>query len=258
MKQLFFSDVHLGAQPNHLNDLLTDKLLRIIDYCEVNRIKIHILGDLMDYWMEYPDYTPNLGDKILDRFKTFHQTIEPGFFITGNHDNWTSGYFSEIGFRVEHESVELNLEGLNVLMLHGDGLKDPKMNLPRPLFHQVLRNPRFITLYQALFSGYTGNHLMKTFSEFTRNSNYLEIEKLNNWAQNLLNQKSFDYILAGHDHVARVETYSGGIYINTGAFYSQYTAAMYNNNTIDLVIWNDEQSFFEPYRSPLKVRQKDE
>ena len=257
MRQLFLSDVHLGAQPRHLNDLLTDQLLRIIDYCEINRIKIHILGDLMDYWMEYPGYTPNLGKKVLDRFNQFHKTVDPGFFITGNHDNWTNGYFSEIGFKVEPEYVELNLDNRKVLMLHGDGLKDPKMDLPRPLFHQLLRDPRFIALYQTLFDGETGNHLMKTFSEFTRNSTDLDIEKLSKWAQNLLNQQSFDYILAGHDHVARMETYSDGIYINTGAFYADGTAAMYNNERIDLVIWNDENNQFEPYRSPINNQAKE-
>lgn len=248
MGQLFLSDAHLGALPDHLNDQVENRLIRIIDYCESNRIQIHVLGDLMDYWMEFPDYTPNIGKRVLNRFREFHNVISPGFYITGNHDNWTYGYFEKIGFRVEHEYVKLNLDGKRILILHGDGLNDPEMNLPRPFFHRVLRNPLFISFFQTLFNGEAGNHLMKTFSKYTRSSSDLQIDKLSKWAQNLLNDQSFDYILTGHDHVPRVETYSAGSYINTGAFYLQDTAALYNNESIDLVIWNDKQCHFEPYR----------
>lgn len=248
MRQLFLSDAHLGALPNHLNEQVENRLISIIDFCESHRIQIHLLGDLMDYWMEFPDFTPKLGNRVLNRFREYHKVIPPGFFITGNHDNWTDGYFKKIGFCVKHEYVKLNLDGKKVLLLHGDGLVDPEMNLPRPLFHRLLRNPLFVSFYQTLFTGESGNHLMKTFSEYTRNSADLQIDKLSKWAQNLLNEQSFDYILSGHDHVPRVETSSAGSYINTGAFYLQNTAALYNNETIELVIWNDENYRFEPYR----------
>lgn len=247
MRQLFLSDAHLGALPDYLNDQVERRLIRIIDYCESNRIQIHILGDLMDYWMEFPDYTPELGKSVLNRFREYHKVIPPGFFITGNHDNWTFCCFENIGFRVEHEYAQLNLDGISILILHGDGLVDPEMNLPRPLFHRILRNPLFVSLYQTLFNGESGNHLMKTFSEYTRSSTELQTDRLSNWAQNILNEQSFDYILSGHDHVPRVETYSDGSYINTGAFYIHDTAVLYNNETIDLVIWNDEKCYFEPY-----------
>ncbi len=247
MRQLFLSDAHLGALPQYLNNQLENRVIRIIDYCESNQIRIHILGDLLDYWMEYPDYIPSLGKKVLNRFSDFHKKILPGYYITGNHDNWTYGYFDEIGFQVEHEFAEMVINEKKILILHGDGLKDPDMKLPRPFLHQVLRNPLFISFYQTVFGGESGNHLMKTFSEYTRSHSDLQTEKLSKWAQQLLYERSFDYILAGHDHVPRVETNSAGTYINTGAFYLHGTAVMYNNGEFELVIWNDELCHFKPF-----------
>ncbi|MEX0944821.1 MAG: UDP-2,3-diacylglucosamine diphosphatase [Balneolaceae bacterium] len=251
MQQLFISDAHLGAQSNPDNDQLENELIRIVDYCEKNRIMIHILGDLFDYWMEFQNYTPPLGRRLLERFSELHKKQNPGYFITGNHDFWTTGHFKNCGFHVNHESVLMRFDKIEILLLHGDGLDSPDMYLPRPLLHKVLRHPRFISLFQFIFNGKSGNHLMKTFSEFTRNNSDLNTEKLTNWALKVLTQQPIDYIITGHDHVPRMETFSGGTYINTGAYYLHRTAVIYNNGSFELVTWNDELQLFEPMTKPI-------
>ncbi|MCC5906306.1 MAG: metallophosphoesterase family protein [Balneolaceae bacterium] len=249
MQHIFFSDVHLGAFSEEKNRQLENSLIKLIDYCADQSIGIHILGDLFDYWMEFPDYTPPLGKKLLNRFEKFNHTVEPATFVTGNHDNWTLGHFADLGFRVEHEFRDFTIDSQKILLLHGDGLADRKMNLPRPLLHKLLRNKTFISLYRNIFSGDTGNHLMKQFSEFTRNENDLHPERLNRWAKNLLKKKHYRYLLAGHDHVPRMETNLYGTYINTGAFYRHQTVALYNNHVIQLVIWDGEKNKFKLFKN---------
>lgn len=247
MKLLFLSDVHLGALNETESESLEDEIIQIIHYCERNNIKIHILGDLFDYWMEFPNYTPHLGEKMLNHFSKYHHNTEGGLFITGNHDYWTRNHFYHCGFDVEHEYRILKWDNKSFFLTHGDGIIDPQYQLPRPLLHRILRNHYFVKLFQALFSGPTGNHIMKTFSELTRNNRNLNTERLTKWAQTTLINHSFDYIITGHDHVPRKETFSTGTYINTGAYYLHKTAAMYNNGVASLVKWNSDKMILDPF-----------
>lgn len=51
---LFISDVHLGAFDKATEKEIEDELIALINHCCEQKIKIYILGDLFDYWMEYP------------------------------------------------------------------------------------------------------------------------------------------------------------------------------------------------------------
>ena len=247
MQHLFFSDVHLGAFRIDKNHKLEQELIALIRYCTEHNIQIHILGDLFDYWMEYPGYTPPLGRVLLSYLTEYNKSCNGATFITGNHDYWTRGHFQDLGCLVEREFLELNIEEQSIFLLHGDGLEDRRFNFPRPVLNRFLRNRTFISLFQNIFSGETANHLMKTFSELTRDELDLEPERISNWAKEMLKNHSYDYIVSGHDHVPRVETFTGGRYINTGAFYKSKTAALYNNNRFELVTWNSKECVFKPF-----------
>ena len=53
---IFISDVHLGAFDKAKEAEVENDLITLINYCCAHKIKIYILGDLFDYWMEYPMY----------------------------------------------------------------------------------------------------------------------------------------------------------------------------------------------------------
>lgn len=243
---LFLSDVHLGALSDAENSNLENEIIQIINFCESNNYTIHILGDLFDYWMEFPNYIPPLGKKLLNRFTEYHKTKTGGLFITGNHDYWTKEHFRDCGFDVEYEYRLLNKDNKSFFLTHGDGISDSRYLLERPLLHRILRNSGFVKLFQTIFSGATGNHVMKTFSELTRNNRDLNTKRLSEWAKNTLKTHSFDYIITGHDHVPRKETFSSGTYINTGAFYLYKSAAIYNKGVVNLVTWDNDNMIFKP------------
>src|SRR5699024_10075148 len=113
------------------NKRIESELIQLIDYCEQEGIHIAILGDLFDYWMEYPDKIPTIGKDLLARFYDFNQKMGPSLYITGNHDNWTHRHFQNSGFYVEHEHYFCSLNDSKVMLLHGDGLSDRNQQLPR-------------------------------------------------------------------------------------------------------------------------------
>lgn len=247
MDHIFLSDVHFGAFSSDKNLQIESDLIALIEYSIRHKIQIHILGDLFDYWMEYPSHVPSLGAKLLDAFKTYNDEVNQATYILGNHDNWTRGYFESLGFNVIEESYDLTIDSQSVFLHHGDGLSDRNSRLPRPFFHRILRNRSFITLYQFVFPPKTGLKIMKWFSDYSRRGFRFTPEKLNSWSESFLKRSNYDYVFCGHDHIPRVETYSDGVYINTGAFFSQRTLAFYTNKKIELVIWNGEQKKFLPF-----------
>ena len=250
-KLLFISDAHLGGFSKAENDRIETSLIRLLDYCEQAGYRICILGDLFDYWMEYPTSVPPLGSRILTRFRSYNKHAGNTLFITGNHDNWTRGYFEELGFDIENDFRILSLNSRQVLLLHGDGLIDSDSNIMRPRLHRFLRNTNFVRFYQKVFSPRTGLTIMKYFSRLNR---YFERyrsdkEKLNKWAKEKLKQSQADVIICGHDHFPRFHDFDFGTFINLGTFYKHKTLAAYNKGEFSLVVWSDTTGELQPFHA---------
>jgi len=248
---LFLSDVHLGAFTVSVDQALEDEIIKLIDHAEKHQIRIVILGDLFDYWMEYPSYIPKLGERLRTRFREYHSAVGPSLYVTGNHDCWTLSHFHELGFDVEPEYRVLKLGDKTGLLLHGDGLSDAGMNYPHPLLHRFLRNERFISIYQKILPPSAGISLMRLFSRiskfregFTDNT-----EKLDNWAQQTLNSSRFDIIICGHHHHQRFVQTNTGLYINLGAYFNDHTLALYSDHKLTMVNWPGSQYELLPVTS---------
>jgi len=254
MHHLFISDVHFGAFDEQKQDRLENDVLSLINYCEKYDIQLHVLGDLFDYWMEFPDYIPPLGERILARFETYHKKVGTTLFVTGNHDFWTLGHFEKNGFTVCKDFYKITLDDRSLFLMHGDGLADRAFGMQPPLLNRLLRNPGFVSVYQRIFAGATANAVMKWFSEFTRNPSNHNPKKLNKWAKKLISEHGEDVVISGHDHIARTETFSDGLYINTGAFHKDYTLAEYKNGQFQLVMWNSNQKELLPFKRTKSSR----
>lgn len=248
---LFISDAHLGGFSEAENARIEKELIQLIDYCQDNGIRLVVLGDLFDYWMEFPDYIPPLGEALLRRFRRYNRQLGPTLFISGNHDNWTRGHLEACGFYVEPEYVIVRLQNRRCLLLHGDGLRNGAFDLKRPLMHRMLRHPLFIRYYQQVLSPRLGLRLMKYFSRFNR---WMDRDRdyaapLNRWAEELLEDAPLDFIICGHDHVPRRKHFSFGSYINLGTFFKHRTMAFYNNGAVSLVHWKPDTCSLKPVDS---------
>lgn len=250
---LFISDVHLGGFSNTQNERIESELIQLINYCQRNDIRLAVLGDLFDYWMEYPEFVPDLGKKLLDRFEDFNTKLGPTLYITGNHDNWTRDHLKKRGFYLIHEQYLFSTNNKKVLALHGDGLSDPAYNLRRPLMHRILRSRKFVTLFQKVFPPQMGNSVMKYFSRLTRKMEWdaRKKEQLNNWARQQLKNSDVEIILTGHDHIPRRKHFTFGTYINLGTFYKHKTMCYYNNDGFSLVCWKPELQTLNQFETSI-------
>ncbi|HET8865901.1 MAG TPA: metallophosphoesterase [Gracilimonas sp.] len=248
-QHLFISDVHLGAFSSDTNTQIEQDLIALIEHCKEHRIELHILGDLFDYWMEYPEkgFIPKLGQNVLDAFEDYNKAVTPALFITGNHDNWTFGHFESRGFDMEPNFRLKEIGDKRFLLMHGDGIAATKIDFPRAAFHKLLRNRSFVSTYQKILPPEQGLATMKLFSSLTRKRNNHNPEPLNRQAKKIFGKHNLDYIISGHDHVPRIETFLRGSYINLGTFFNHRTVALYNNEGLNLVKWKATTKNFLPY-----------
>jgi UDP-2,3-diacylglucosamine pyrophosphatase LpxH len=173
--------------------------------------------------------------------------VDSVLFITGNHDNWTLGYFSSLGFDVEQDFRIIELSNTQTFLMHGDGLMNGKGTLTRPLVHQILRNKNFLTLYRAIFRNGLGLGLMRLFSNLTRSFERVNPVRLSTNAHWILEHLPVQTVICGHDHIPRTEKTDSGLYINTGAFFQHKTVARYVDGAYTLVQWNADTQTFTPF-----------
>ena len=118
MKPRFISDIHLSKDNPHLTDAFKTFLIESKEVCT----HLFILGDLFEIW---------IGD---DDDNSFHQEIKTAlseftsngpqtFFMHGNRDFLIGKTFAnEVGVSILSDPYTLNINGLNVILSHGDFL----------------------------------------------------------------------------------------------------------------------------------------
>lgn len=245
-EHLFISDAHLGAHSPQKELEVERSLIKLIEYATEKEARLYVLGDLFDYWMEFPnsDFIPAVGKSVLNAFEKYHQKIGPSLFITGNHDNWTLGHFESVGFDVEPNFRILELFDKKIHLMHGDGLWQQNQILKRPLMHQILRSSLFLSVYQRVFSNNSALSIMQSFSNTTRKIDRRDPNPLNENARLILLETETDIVLSGHDHIPRVETFNSGLYINLGTFFHHSTLVRGFDHSFDLVQWDAKSSTF--------------
>ncbi len=241
---IFISDVHFGAFSDEKNQLLERELISLIDFAERENYQIAVLGDLFDYWIEYPGDVPHFGQNILQRFKEFHDSAPASLYVTGNHDNWTLGHFRDCGFDVEPDYRLLTISDCSILLMHGDATGSAPDHLQRPLLHRFIRSESFLNIYRTVFSPAMGLRVMKNYSKFSRmlGSEQSDPEELNYWSKELLKNNDIDVVICGHDHRPRRKNYNYGTFFNLGTFHQHRTLVSYNKHGFSLVKWSSAEN----------------
>lgn len=246
---LFLSDLHLGGFTDDINKQLEDVFVNLINTIQKEQTQLVILGDLLDYYMQYGSEVPEYARRIFGHLEEFNKSSPyQSIYVTGNHDNWDEGCLQSIGFDVEHEYRIVEIDGKKVLLAHGDGLTDPVFKFSRPIFHRLLRNPYFVKVYRSVTTLESGNRVMKKFSQLNRHfssEKEPDTSRIDKWAESMLKSGVADIVICGHHHYIRFTNYKDGLYINTGAFFKQFCCAKYTNNMFQLVKWDNNNKKFD-------------
>jgi DNA polymerase II small subunit len=227
----FISDLHCGSQ-----EFLEDELNRFIDWLGGRDVDssdkdmmektryLFIAGDLVDGISVYPNQRDHLKiSSLYDQYATIAQILKKlprrikVFCIPGNHDACRQALpkppiqkvFAESLYELENVTMlgdpcQILVEGVRILMTHGDSLDDLVTALPRASYTEPA-----ISMIELLKK----RHLAPIYGGKT------ELAPLDrDW---MVIDTPPDVVHFGHAHHNAVDTYRGVQIINSGTFPSQ-------------------------------------
>ncbi|HWR01050.1 MAG TPA: UDP-2,3-diacylglucosamine diphosphatase [Chlorobaculum sp.] len=218
----FLSDIHLGLQEPQAELQKLERLESLFATIRNEGGALYLLGDILDYWMEYRHVIPKGFSRFLCMLSGLTRSGIEVTWLAGNHDFYLGRYFSdELGVKTYYGLNEVLHDGKLFLMAHGDGLGDGDIGYK--FFARFVRNPFNIGLLTG-FHPDLATALMKKLSRLSRDHKRsdtpVESSRLIDFATSLAHERVFDYFVCGHNHAERIQTVneSGCTYVNLGSW----------------------------------------
>lgn len=236
----FTSDHHFGAGPDQ--PARVDRFVRWLDGLQ-DASRIYLLGDVFDFWLDYPTYMPKLHMEVLYALSRRRDAGVELVFVGGNHDVWCEDFFAGTlgvpalasGSVVEHQGQRLRLH-------HGDGLLSG--DRAYRVFRAVVRHPVPVFLAKAVHP-----ELLHAFADWlSRNSrrryrgSEAEIrERIDHFAA-AHPQRDCDHLVVGHIHLPVRIDYDGWSFTCLGDWVKHFTAARLRDGELELLRVDEDGS----------------
>lgn len=243
IKIYFASDLHLGAQAlsEEQNRLNETRFVRWLDEVQKDATEIYLLGDIFDIWFEYKHVVPKGFVRLLAKIAEVADSGIPVHYFAGNHDAWLFGYFEkELGVKVYHNPVDVEIGSKKLQIGHGDGLGPGDKSYKR--WKVIMRN-RFcqkmfswlhpdIGLWLAYFSSKRSRQIKGLETEFLGEDK----EFLLQYCKEELKHKHYDFFVFGHRHIAIDYELNdaGSRYINIGEWFSKCSYGVFDGTNFEL------------------------
>jgi UDP-2,3-diacylglucosamine hydrolase len=138
------SDAHLGPAPAEAETTL----LALLERAKTEAKTVVLNGDMFDFWFEWKHVMPRVGFRTLAAIAALREAGVAVLWIAGNHDCWGGKILThDVGVTYHVGPWRGSIAGWNVLIEHGDGLRD-KEDAPYRRLRTVLRNPLAITVFR--------------------------------------------------------------------------------------------------------------
>jgi len=236
----FLSDLHIGLQEPQVEAEKLQRLETLFSIIRENGGALYLLGDILDYWMEFRHVVPKGFTRF---FCMLSGLVRSGVEVTwfaGNHDFYLGTFFDdELGVKTCYGLQEVRHDGRTFLMAHGDGLGEG--DLGYKLFSRFVRN-RFNLGLLTGFHSDLSTALMRGFSRMSRKHKKVDMRvestRLIDFATSLAMERDFDYFVCGHNHAERIQAVheSGSTYVNHVSWIEgRYQYGVYEQGNFRLV-----------------------
>ena len=218
----FLSDLHLGLQEPQAEQEKLERLETLFALIREQGGALYLLGDILDYWMEFRHVVPKGFTRFFCMLSGLVQSGVEVTWLAGNHDFYLGSFFDdELGVKTGYGLQEVRHDGKLFLVAHGDGLGEGDTGYK--LFARFVRNRFNLGLLTAFHSD-LATALMKRFSLLSRKHKKVDMRaestRLLDFATALALERDFDYFVCGHNHSERIEKVheSGSTYANLGSW----------------------------------------
>ena len=215
------SDLHLGASYPGIRADREERLLDLLLQIKRQGSHLFILGDLFEFWMDYPNFIPQKPFSVLRALADLADAGVDVHYLAGNHDFHLGPFFQEqVGLHTHPGPLSLHLQGKRMLFLHGDGLA--ASDRAYRLVKRVMRHPLSIRLFRMLHPewGWRLAHGVGNASRDRQPDRDKHLPEYEVAVRRLLGQ-GHDLVAHGHTHTPWIKTFPEGVYVNTGEWFRE-------------------------------------
>ncbi len=239
MKSYFISDLHLGLQARIEEHEKLAHLEKLIGMAGQGSSELYLVGDILDYWMEFRHVIPRYFSSFLCLLEQLSRSGATVHWFSGNHDFALGRMFTdEYGVHCHYGMKEMQIQGKRFFIGHGDGLD--KRDIGYRIFVAMVRNRFNQKLLSCLHQDFSIG-LMRYLSRLSRHkkkpSGASESDFLFQYADRLAGEKDFDYFVCGHSHMLRQERLHNGQaeYVNLGTWINgSYPCGIFSDGRFSL------------------------
>lgn len=245
-KVYFASDNHLGAPTMEQSRPRERRFVAWLDTIKKDAGAIFLLGDLFDFWFEYKTVIPKGFTRTLGKLAELSDANIPIYYFVGNHDLWMNGYFEEeLNIPVFHKPQQFSINNTSFFIGHGDGLGPKDKGYKR--MKKVFTNPVAQWFFRWMHPDW-GVRVAQYFSVKNKlisgdeDAKFLGENKewLVQYAQRKLETKHYDHFIFGHRHLPlEIALNEKSKYTNLGDWINYYTYAVFDENTLQLLTYED-------------------
>jgi UDP-2,3-diacylglucosamine hydrolase len=220
----FVSDTHFGSGSQQAQ---ADRRRRFLAWLDslTDASHLYLLGDLFDFWLDYPNFMPKTHLEVLDGLRRLRDRGVELAFVGGNHDMWCARYLqATLGVRSLLPNSVAEHQGVRVRMNHGDGLLTG--DLAYKAFRAAVRNPATVLLARALHPELV-HWMAARLSHASRRKKRHGVAQLRLAVDRYGHQhdhSDVDYLAVGHLHVPLSIPFAGWTFVCLGDWVEHHTA----------------------------------
>jgi len=236
----FISDIHLSLLHTDRGEERMKKLIKFLDLVAKNNGTLFIIGDLFDFYFEYPDVIPKIYFPFYVELTRIRKLGVEVHYVLGNHDFWVQDFVKDhLVTKVYEDDLRFEAGGKSFYLTHGDGILS--WDHGYRILKRVIRHPLFIWCYRwlhptigykfARWISYRGRHEHHTDEYNSRVLNELKI------FANPLIEDGVDYVISGHYHQIVDEPVTNGTLIILGEWIGQPAYGYFDGESMKVKLW---------------------
>jgi len=244
----FASDTHFGAGSSVSQRERVDLFLRWLSEIEKDAW-LYLLGDIFDFWLDYPSYMPKEHLEILYGFRKAQDRGVRIRFVGGNHDVWCADFLgTSLDVEVLPDGAVVEHQGQRFRLFHGDGLLAGD-RLYRA-FRKMVRNPFLVFLAKSIHPELLhrfADALSRQSREHDRDDPQQIVGLIQEYGRKM-SHRDVDHVIVGHIHVPHQQSFDGWTFHCLGDWVAHRTAGVLRNGKLIVYDVRDEAA------KPLNVR----
>ena len=233
----FISDIHLKLSLDNNEKKRRNKLYRLFDQIMETGGSCFFMGDLFDFYFEYPDLIPKSYFDFFEKTKVLKENGITLYFLAGNHDYWVGDHITnDIMDEVYLDDKQIEINGKKFFLTHGDGLLS--WDHGYRLLKKVIRSKTFIWLFHWLHPtiGYRiAGMISRSGKKDTHGEDFNEDVRVE--LQKVAKEhfdNGYDFMISGHYHLGEMFLIEKGKLVVLGDWFHRPSYAVFNGEDLEL------------------------